>query len=274
MELEHLYIDRLLALVLDQTGTDLTGYRRPALSWCISHRLSQLGKSEDQYLAFCQNDEGECRELRQAISVNVSSFFRDPIVFEILAQSIIPDLMARNGDLRIWSAGCAAGEEAYSVAILILEALEAMPGAEVNPLIFATDIDQEVLAKAATAFYPPESLADTKLRIVETYFSPVRDGFELCPEARNMVHFSSGDLLSPHTFAPADSIFGSFDIVLCRNTMIYFSTERQARVMMKLYQTLEKGGHLILGESEVVGRNLKPQFETVNARNKIFRKER
>ncbi|MBT7069227.1 MAG: protein-glutamate O-methyltransferase CheR, partial [Verrucomicrobia bacterium] len=203
---------------------------------------------------------------------DVSSFFRNPVVFEVLAQSLLPRLTRDRDELRVWSAGCAAGEEAYSIAILIQEEIKRIRDTTLHSMIFATDIDREVLKKAAKAVYPRESLKDAKLGIVDTYFEPLRDGFKLCAEVKKTVHFSEDDLLSPRTGAPAESIYGSFDLVLCRNVLIYFSDKRQKQVFRRLYNALAKGGYLVLGDSETICRDLKSRFKTIDAKNKIYQK--
>lgn len=262
----------LLKIVFEQIGTDLTGYRRPILTRRISERLARLGMNADQYLIACRTDPEECVTLANAVTINVSSFFRNPVMFEILAQSVLPQLVEKKDDLRVWSAGCAAGEEAYSVAILIREQLARSRNADVRPTIFATDVDRDVLEKARSAFYPRESLNDTKLGILDACFSPVRDGFQLCPEVKRMVHFSLYDLLSNQTVVPAESVYGSFDIVLCRNVLIYFSDDQQMQVFQKLYKSLSKGGYLVLGDSETLCRDVRSRFKTVDEKNRIYQK--
>jgi len=237
----------------------------------LAERVANLDLDPAQYLSICRTNPDECRELVSAIAINVSSFFREPIVFELIAQSLLPRLIEKKDELRVWSAGCAAGEEAYSIAILIQEALK-FTNADIRPAIFATDIDRDVLKKARKAVYQRESLRDTKLGIVDDYFKPLQDGFKLCTEVKKMVHFSVDDLLSERTGAPSESIYGSFDIVLCRNVLIYFSDKRQKQVIQRMYNCLAKGGTLILGDSETICRDLKSRFKTIDAKNRIYQK--
>ncbi|NQT92631.1 MAG: chemotaxis protein CheR, partial [Lentisphaerae bacterium] len=110
MPIDSHQIDSLLKIVLEKTGTDLTGYRRPTLSRRISDRLARLGLDADQYLSICRDDPDECEAFVNAIAINVSSFFRNPAMFEVLAQSVLPRLIEKKDELRVWSAGCAAGE--------------------------------------------------------------------------------------------------------------------------------------------------------------------
>lgn len=273
MPITTLQIDAILDVVQKSIDMDLTGYRRPTLSRRVSGRLAQVGMDAEQYIALCQTDAAECVNLLHSIAIHVSSFFRNPVVFELIAQSVLPRLLGKKDPLRVWSAGCAAGEEAYSMAILIQEELEKPKNTDLHPVIFATDIDRDILKKAEKAFYSKESLKETKLRLIEPYFSPLNDGFQLCSKVKNSVHFSVDDLLAPQTGAPADSIFGSFDIILCRNVLIYFSEKSQKQVFHKLYSSLAKGGYLILGDSETLCRDFKTHFKTIDSSHKIYQRQ-
>jgi chemotaxis protein methyltransferase CheR len=273
MSITDSQIERLVQIVLQHTHTDLTGYRPETLARRITVRLDLLDMDADRYLSACDDNPRECEELVNTVAINVSSFFRNPIVFETIAESILPGLMRRKEELRVWSAGCAAGEEAYSVAILIKEALGKPNGAEAQPVIFATDIDSGVLKRAKTAFYPRESLKDTKLGLVDAYFSPRKDGFELAAAVKKMVHFSTHDLLSNRSAAPPESIYGSFDVVLCRNVLIYFSDSHQAQILEKLRQSLAPEGYLVLGDSEAMRpAQANSRFRIVDSKHRIYQR--
>jgi chemotaxis protein methyltransferase CheR len=272
MPIDSHQIESLLDIVREKTGTDLTGYRRSTLSRRISERLALLETDADEYLPICRADPDACRGFVSAIAINVSSFFRNPVVFEVLAQSVLPRLAKERDELRVWSAGCAGGEEAYSIAILIQEEIRRIKDTQLRPMIFATDIDREVLKKATKAVYPRESLKDAKLGIADAYFKTTRNGFKLCPEVEKTVHFSVDDLLSQRTDAPTESIYGAFDLILCRNVLIYFSDKHQKQVFHRLYNSLAEGGYLVLGNSETICRDLKSRLKTIDAKNKIYQK--
>jgi chemotaxis protein methyltransferase CheR len=272
MRADSQQIDQLLEILLERTGTDLTGYRRPTLERRISERLAKLGKDVEEYILVCRDDPDACEELVSAVTINVSSFFRNPGTFEAIARFVLPNLVKTNSEIRVWSAGCAAGEEAYSIAILIQEEIKKSKRTDVNALIFATDIDKNILKQGEKAIYPRESLVDTKLGIVDSYFSQQPDGFQLSSEIRGMVHFSTDDLMAKQRAAPAASIFGSFDIVLCRNVMIYFPDKQQKQALERLYKSMAAGGYLVLGDSETICSDLKSLFKTVDAKYGIYRK--
>jgi len=272
MKVNSQQMDELLEVVRTQVGTDLTGYSRSVLSRRIAERLTHWRLDADQYVSLCRSDTKECATLADTLAIHVSSFFRNPIVFEILAQSVLPRLMEEKDEIRVWSAGCAAGEEPYSIAILIQEEIRKSRRSNIQPMIFATDVNREILKAAETARYPRESLNDTRLGWVNTYFSSEKEGFQLCSDVKKMVHFSEGDLLSKQTGAPAESIFGSFDLILCRNILIYFTKENQKQILQRLYASLAKGGTLVLGDSETLYGELKSRFRPVDARNRIYQK--
>jgi len=273
MKINSQQIDELCKVIQRSTGTDLVGYCPRLLISRISERMVQARMDADQYLSLCRNSARECADIVNAVTIHVSHFFRNPVVFEILAQSILPHLISnRKGELRVWSAGCAAGEEVYSAAILVDQALKNNGCTDVQPQIFATDIDPVVLAKAAIAVYTRECLKDTRLGVLDTYFSPAKSGFLLSDTIREMVHFSLGDLLSREVAVPVESIYGSFDLILCRNVLIYFSARHQRQVLMKLHDALASGGYLVLGDSEGLVDDLRSRFRVIDAKNRIYMK--
>jgi chemotaxis methyl-accepting protein methylase len=216
----------------------------------------------------------ECHRLIEAFLIKVSSFFRDLLVFESLAHRGLPLIIERHRrdpsrQMRVWSAGCAAGEEAYSVAILLAQALE-VEDFPCLPYICATDISPQTLTAAQTGRYHRESLETTTLGILDRFFRPTAEGFEVIPEIRRMVHFSRHDLTYRRSLAPADSVFGSFDLVLCRNVLIYFSLDLQKRVLEKLYCALNPGGVLVIGTFESLPREMEPRLTAIDRPHRIF----
>jgi chemotaxis methyl-accepting protein methylase len=207
-----------------------------------------------EYLRYLKGTPGEVDALIESLTINVSRFFRDPLTFEYIGERLLPLLLLeqtkRAGSaLRMWSAGCSMGEEPYSMAILIREFSEKedLPR---DIVIFATDIDRKVLEKARRACYPPESVADVKYHLLNKYFVKKGCNFQLARPIRDMVLFSAYDLLDKRSYAPPESIFGGFDLVLCRNVLIYFNAKWQNLIFDKLYRSLTRGGYLVLGEAE------------------------
>lgn len=258
-------------------GLDLSAYRRSSLERRLAARMVRLRlKDPEAYLERLRSDPSECDQLIEAIVIKVSSYFRDPLVFEVLAHRVLPVIMERRRrehtrQIRVWSAGCATGEEAYSLAILLAQALEDEDFPWL-PYICATDISPQALAAAQTGRYRRESLETTPLGILDRFFRPTAEGFEVIPEIRRMVYFSRHDLTSRQSLAPADSVFGSFDLVLCRNVLIYFSLDLQKRVLEKLYRALNPGGILVIGTSESLPRGMESRLTAIDRPHRIFQK--
>ncbi len=228
------------------------------------------------YLDLLRTDPSEYHDLLDALCISVSCFFRDPIVFETLAQIAIPDVIAaacRRPDTRVraWSAGCASGEEAYSLAIMLSDATTS-PGSPVRPIAFATDIDDIALGIARAGRYREQSLRETRLGVIQRHFVKDGDVYEVSPTIRQMVRFSREDLLAPRGPAPAESVYGGFDIVLCRNVLIYMSPNTQECVLNGLIATLRPGGYLVLGAAETPVGSPARNLITVDALNKIYQK--
>lgn len=270
-------LETILDKIKQLRGIDFSCYRRNTLIRRVSARLAKLGMEDyARYLELLENDPTECDKLIDTIAINVSSFFRNPIVCEILAQTILPQIIEKkrssgSQNIRIWSAGCAGGEEAYSQAILIQEALKKDPS-EWTVHVFATDIDKESLRRAAKADYPRQGLLNVKLGILDEYFDQTETGYMVKPEIRKMVRFSNEDLTSSTTFAPKESVFGEFDIIFCRNVLIYFNADLQHQVTNKLVRSLSSSGYLILGDSERLDNEVSTYFKVVDHRNRIYKK--
>lgn len=273
------HLDTVLAELKKSRGIDFGGYRRSMLERRLAARMARARCDDPAaYLARLRTDPSECDHLIDAIAINVSSFFRNPVVWEILAQSVLPEIIERkrrtgNREIRAWSAGCSAGEEAFSAAIQIHRALQGEV-ADWRVHIFGTDIDTRALKTAAEGTYPRESFENTRLGVLDEYFTPVGRGYRVWPFVRKMAWFSRDDLASPHGIAPKESVFGTFDLVLCRNVLIYFALELQETVLDKLIRSLDNGGYLILGESESITRKTQSKLAEVDGKNRIYLKHR
>ena len=178
---------------------------------------------------------------------------------------------ARDQSLRVWSAGCARGEEPYSLAILIYELLRKEEAA-MHLHLFATDIDGSALADAGKALYPLSSVENVKHRLLTKYFTQEGTSFRLIPEIKKLVTFSLYDMLDKKRGVPPESIFGAFDLVICRKLLIYFNTEYQETIFEKLYHSLAKNGILILGEAEAPTMTYRHHFSRVFNFSPIYRK--
>jgi chemotaxis methyl-accepting protein methylase len=246
---------KIIEVMKNAVSVDLSGYRQDMLGRRIAVRMAHLNiKSPEKYCDLLESEPDEAVSLLDAIAINVSHFFRDPAVYDLLEDVLIPEMLNETiskGDnkFRAWSAGCACGEEAYSIAILLHQILD--DGFEkIDPLIFATDIDRSALDSAAHGCYQRSSLEYTRLGVVDKYFKQCDDKFKVNDFIREMVKFSIDDLLSAKRYAPGESIFGEFDLILCRNVLIYFEKQQQLQVIERLLQALAPGGYLVLGQAE------------------------
>jgi len=218
-----------------------------------AYKVQQMRRRLDAFVSrrtaasaaeFCRNlhaNQEALEELRNMLTINVSEFFRDPAQFDRLRDEVLPELLKRPARLRIWSSACSHGEEPYSVA-MILDELNAGPRAQ----ILATDIDRVVLAKAQAG--GPYSAADVRnVRAAELakYFTQEGDGYRIADTLRRRVEFRERNLLS-------DRFETGYDLIICRNVMIYFSDETKAQLFEKFHQSLNPGGVLFVGGTEAL----------------------
>jgi chemotaxis protein methyltransferase CheR len=218
---------------------------------------------------------GQMDILASYLTINETYFWREPQVFEALVAQVLPAIIRAREDsdkrIRIWSAGCASGEEPYSIAIALRRAIPALKDWQIT--ILATDIDPRILRKAMTGVYGKWSFRNAPQWLIAGYFSCKKDGvFEILPEIREMVTFSYLNLAKDIYPTPLNNT-NAMDIIFCRNVLMYFAPERARQVGQGLYRSLVEGGWLMVGASEL-SQALFPQFTTVQFPDAIvYRKE-
>ncbi|MFW6363143.1 MAG: CheR family methyltransferase, partial [Spirochaeta sp.] len=256
--------DHIIQLLSDRTGTDFSLYKPATIRRRLEKRLAALGiDTMEQYLELLHSEPGELDELFTTILIGVTSFFRDPESFELLKKVLrqkLEDIQPQDR-FRAWVPGCATGEEAYSLAIIIADILQERRDT-VSVQIFATDLDERALNDARRGIYPPSSMENVTPEIKERYFSQTGEEFEVSAELRSMVLFSRHDIT-------ANPPFLRLDLVSSRNLLIYFGQELQQYVLPLFHYALKPGGLLFLGKSETIG-NYGDLFETHAAKHKIF----
>ncbi len=269
-------LDELIALMHQLQGLDLGLYKRGTVARRVTTRLQRLGYSTyREYLTHLISAPDESRVLLQHITIKVSHFFRTAGLFTLLREKLLPNLLARTRGSegpRLWSAGCANGEEAYSLAILLEQMCAERSGEVPAATIWATDVDQAALDRAAHGLYPLDAFVETPLEVLERYFVPragrLTPQYELLPTIRERVTFSQHNLLSGsppwNGHQPG--------LILCRNVLIYLVRAAQMQLYRLLLETLAPGGYLCLGESEQLPDELQSQFHTVDHRYRIYRK--
>lgn len=242
-------LEPFLDMVREHTGLDFRTYKTPTILRRLQRRIIALGTHDlAGYTSYLQQHPEEYQRLTSAFLIKVTNFMRDQDLFDVLRETILPGLMAdsrnRDNNLRFWSAGCATGEEAYSLAILVLEALgDDLP--DFNVKIFATDVDGEAIAFARHGLYPQDALDDMPNDLVARYFTRVGHSYEVKKQVRSLIVFGEHDLGQR---AP----FPHLDMVMCRNVLIYFTRELQQRALQIFAFSLREGGYLALGKTETV----------------------
>jgi two-component system CheB/CheR fusion protein len=250
----------------DEFGIDFNHYKPSTVTRRIERRLA-LARSQniDEYLARLQSERAELDALYHDLLIGVTRFFRDPEAFELLEQRILPELMTREprtAPLRLWVAGCATGEEAYSLAI-ILQDLMARYG-ERPVKIFATDVHRMSLDRAAAAIYDEGAVANVSPNRLARYFIRTGNAYQVTPELRQLIVFAQHNVIR-------DAPFTRLDFVACRNLLIYLRPVAQQRVLSFFHFALKQGGVLFLGPSETLG-PLAHGFEIVDKHWQIYRR--
>lgn len=261
------FLETVLGAIRRELGFDLRGYKKTTLLRRIGRRaaLSQL-RSGAEYLQLITSDPLEVRALFRDLMINVTNFFRDPKAFEMLAKEAIPQMVARKApgeSIRVWVPACASGEEAYSIAILLLEHLEKI-GRSYPIQIFATDVDQEALQTARAGRFPESIAFEVSPARLEKFFSPCPGGYEVRKELRENIIFALQNLVG-------DPPFSRLDLISCRNLFIYLEPSLQRRALSLFHFGLNEGGFLFIGNSETVGDSL-TQFEPVSKKWRLFRR--
>lgn len=243
------YLDNILALIRARQDHDFRCYKRGTLQRRNLRRmgLNHLTKLEE-YHTRLRKDDQEVRALTKDLLIGVTGFFREPEAWEVLGAKVLPELLRRHGKdepIRVWVPGCATGEEAYSIAMLAAEAMEAA-GCANNLMVFATDIDREALEVARSGVYPESVVADISPERLARFFTREGESFQVKKWLRERV------ILAPQNLV-ADPPFSNIDLVSCRNLLIYIETDYQDRLMGLFHFALADGGFLFLGRSETVG---------------------
>lgn len=263
-------LQKLVLKVAEERGLDLGQYRPTYVERRLAARLRTLGlHSYRQYAAYIDEHPEEYDRLLDTLTINVTDWYRDKPVYDLFASKIVPDLLvdklrARQRMIRVWCAGCATGEEPYSVAMTILDAMSRTNESFMLALT-GTDIDPAALVVAAKAEYDVARIGHIphahRLRYVE-----VRgDKFVIKPEVAACVRFRQMNLFE-------DRPPGVVDVIFCRNVFIYFNRDQQERVLEAFWSTLHKGGYLVLGRSEKMSTAFTQRFQLVSGRDRIYRK--
>lgn len=264
-------LDKFMGKVLRDRGFDLTQYRRAYVERRLAARLRALElRTYRDYADVLDANPAEYERMLDTLTINVTDFFRDAPVWDILRKRVLPDLIAdklrgRSRTIRIWSAGCATGEEPYSIAMMVLDVL----GKDADKFlinILGSDLDPEALRVAEKGRYDREKLkgipASYQVRFIQ---SAGRSTFEIKPEVARLVRLKQSSLFGT---SPMKVV----DLILCRNVFIYLDRPKQMMVLEGFWGSLARGGYLILGRSEKMPAEMARRLEQIESRERIYRR--
>jgi two-component system CheB/CheR fusion protein len=267
-ESQERHFETLLEFLQRERGFDFTGYKRPSLMRRVARRMQVLALDDfERYVEYLEVHPDEFAQLFNTILINVTSFFRDEAAWDSLRSEALPQLLAQKGahdQVRVWSAGCATGQEAYSLAITFAEALGAEPF-RARVKVYGTDADEEALNVARLASYGAKDLETVPPALAERYFEPQTGGrFVFRPELRRSVIFGRHDIVQ-------DAPISRLDLLVCRNTLMYFNAETQHKILQRFHFALNGEGksYLFLGRAEMLLGHTS-LFTPVNLKCRIF----
>jgi len=242
-------LNRILTVLRSGTGHDFFQYKKMAIGRSIERRMMQL-EIEDAaiYAHYLEAHPAEVQRLLNDLLINVTRFFRDPEAFATLKQDILPQLFAdkpKRSVFRVWVAGCASGEESYSIAMLLRELMDET-GQELKVQLYSTDLDQDAIAVARAGTYPPDIVHHVEPARLQRFFVKGKTGYRVKKEIRDMAAFSVRNVIT-------DAPFKRLDLVSCRNLMIYLEPQVQRRLISTFQSALRPGGALFLSPSESIG---------------------
>ena len=259
--------EELLEFLKLNRGFDFTGYKRSSLERRIFKRMQQVGVDGfADYQDYLEVHPDEFRDLFNTICINVTGFFRDKASWDYLSAEVLPallDSVPESEPIRVWCAGCASGEEAYTAAIVLAEALgEEAYSARVK--IYATDVDEDALAVARLGTYAKSRVESVPPELVERYFEDAPAGMTFRTDLRRTVIFGRNDLVQ-------DAPISRIELLICRNTLMYFNAETQTRILRHFHFSLNQRGYLFLGKSEMLITRA-DVFTPVSTKGRVFRK--
>src|SRR3954454_13114590 len=260
-------LETLLEFLKRSRGFDFTGYKRTSLERRLRRRIDSGGcQTFGDYLDYLEVHPDEYGQLFDTLLINVTEFFRDPPAWEHLREEVLPGLLAGKPPeepVRVWSAGCASGQEAYSAAMVLVELLGLESFLE-RVKIYATDIDEDALSTARLATYSIKEVAGVAEPLRERYFEPVDARFAFRKDLRRNVIFGRNNLVQ-------DAPISRLDLLICRNTLMYFTAETQGRILRHFHFALRDEGALMLGKSEMMIAH-RDFFEPTDIKKRVFKR--
>ena len=261
-------------------GIDLALYRHATVKRKLDLRLDETGsRNYEEYLNYLMANPGEINNLIRALTIKFSNFFRNPLVFELLYSSVLPELISEFRFLKVWSIGCANGEEPYSIALIINELLKREKD-YFDYKVLGTDIDSTAIEKALKGEYHENELLEVKKKYLDAFFQKISELreplhghehiFRIRNEIKSMVEFTCDDLIG--ALKSKKAFPGAYNLILCRNVLIYMNRSLQEEVLRSLSERIYENGYLVLGETETIPEAVKNKFSQAFPGVKIYKK--
>jgi len=273
------YLELIFKGLHEKYGIDFSLYKEGTIKRRLSRRMAATDSGDylDYFYALEKNPE-EYENLLRDLTIKVSHFFRNRQLFQTLYDDIFPDIInnkksQNDNTLRIWGAGCAFGEEIYSITITLVRYLKKKRKTidDYDMSIFGTDIDEQALSKAKLGIYDKNAVRNVKKEILDDYFIMRGDQYQIINSIKNLVNFTRNDLTSEKHISPPSGVIANYDLILCRNTLIYFSAALQQRAFLNFIRSLNPRGYLVLGRSESIPNDFKDYFILTNLKDKIYK---
>jgi chemotaxis protein methyltransferase CheR len=258
---------RLIRFIEQTIGIRCSSYKEDYIKRRLLSRMRSTNcVAYQDYLNYLKANPAELEKLRNALTINVTEFFRDSDVYELIKKEIFPALIQQRKRLHIWCAGCSTGEEPYSLAMILSDLIAQNP--LISAQIYATDIDQVVLQKAKEGLYPPKTMVKLSESQIRRHFTKLPDGnFLVKPHLKELIRFRPHDLMSGVPVAQR------LDLITCRNVTIYFNEQQKDSLARMFHGALGLRGFYIMGKTEYLGRTLENLFEPYNSLQKVFIKK-
>lgn len=263
-------LHRVVDFIRERFELDLHYYRESFVFRHLRSKMSDAGaKTATDYIRILKNDPDEFRKFLETLSINVTHFFRDADVFESVRRTVIPEILKRKErteqyTIRVWSAGCASGQEPYSLAILFKEALHAAGKDHFIVKITATDVDAEAMKRAEEGEYAERDFREMDKKLLDKYFTPAYNSrYKVNDDIKHFVKFEKNNLISGGGYR-------NIDLIFCRNVLIYFNREQQEFIFKKFHDSLNADGFFVIAKVETVWD--KSMFVPVDLPRKIYKR--
>jgi len=258
----------LLKRFIEQTlRIQCSNYKEDYIKRRLLSRMRSTGTTTyEEYLKYLHEHPPELENLRNALTINVTEFFRDADVYDLIKKEVLPALFRGRKTIRIWCAGCSTGEEPYSLAMILSDSMAA--DKTLSGQIFATDIDEVVLKKAKEGIYPEKSMGKLTDTQIHRHFTKLPDGnYQVKPHLQDLIRFRPHDLMS------GQPVSRFLDMISCRNVTIYFTEKQKDELARTFHSALVPGGIYVMGKTEYLGREVEGLFSPINSIQKIYTKK-